>query len=270
MGVNVLYESDNFIIVNKPYDMYINSDDKEEKNTVTFYIGSLNSHLRSSMNPLHFIHRLDYATSGVLCIAKKKSAAAEAGKLFEKRLTKKYYLAVVRGHITFDLADIDYPVGIDRKPQCEHRMRALTNMDEPCLHPRDSHTRMLLLETGYYGEDPISVVLLKPFTGRRHQLRVHCRAINHTILGDYTYSGKLDREPHRMYLHATRLVVPLKKEPLDIQTAEPFFSDEEFTRKWKPLQKFYDYKSKDDFVSICNTMDGNTPGLKCQTFALVI
>lgn len=58
------------------------------------------------------MHRLDYSTSGILCIAKNKTAAGRAGKLFEKRLTSKYYLAIVRGHIlNFELADIHYAVG---------------------------------------------------------------------------------------------------------------------------------------------------------------
>lgn len=63
------------------------------------------------MFPLHFVQRLDYATSGVLCIAKNKTSAAKAGKMFEKRYSKKYYLAVLRGHVNFEVADIEFHVG---------------------------------------------------------------------------------------------------------------------------------------------------------------
>ncbi|KAG6463936.1 hypothetical protein O3G_MSEX014163 [Manduca sexta] len=225
-------------------------------NTVTYHIASPDSHLSTSFQPLHFVQRLDYATSGVLCIAKNKSAAGRAGKLFEKRLTKKYYLAVVRGHVELDLADIEYDVGMDPSTaDSSHRMVAVTPSSDACVLPRAAHTRLLLLETGYYGSDAVSVVLLKPITGRRHQLRVHCSALGHTILGDYTYSGAADVAPYRMFLHATRLVLPLQQESLDIKTPEPFFSDQKFASQWKSEQVVCKYKSEAEFTAACDVID---------------
>ncbi|XP_075989848.1 RNA pseudouridylate synthase domain-containing protein 1-like [Anticarsia gemmatalis] len=257
-SIEKLYESDNFLVVNKPFDMYINSDDEYEKNTVTYHIAKPDSHLSSSVYPLHFVQRLDYATSGVLCIAKNKTSAAKAGKLFEKRFTKKYYLAILRGHVAFEVADIEFNVGIDQSSQeSSHKMSALTTCEASasCMQSRQAQTRALRLETGYYEGDPVSVVLLKPITGRRHQLRVHCNAIGHTILGDYTYSGTRDSMPHRMFLHATRLVLPLQNEPLDIQTPEPFYTDPRFTTKWKSEKLYYKYKNKEDFQAVCEILD---------------
>ncbi|XP_013163272.1 PREDICTED: RNA pseudouridylate synthase domain-containing protein 1-like, partial [Papilio xuthus] len=257
MAVVKLYQSDNFLVVNKPYDMYINSDDENEKNTVACHIAKQDSHRSKSAHPLHFVQRLDYSTSGVLCMALNKTAAASAGRLFEKRLTNKYYLAIVRGHLNFEICDIKYPVGSDQtSPDTSHKMLALTEATRSvCGSPRSAETRLLVLESGYYEDNPITVVLLKPLTGRRHQLRVHCSAIGHTILGDYTYSDRQDTSPHRMFLHATRLVLPLPKEPLDVQTAEPFFSDSRFTSKWTPLAKKYSYCDKEDFIKVCDVID---------------
>lgn len=59
----------------------------------------------------HFVHRLDYPTSGVMCVAKHKQASACAQKAFAERLTSKYYLAILRGHVSCNLIDIDIPVG---------------------------------------------------------------------------------------------------------------------------------------------------------------
>ncbi|KAM3955646.1 RNA pseudouridylate synthase domain-containing protein 1 [Aphomia sociella] len=256
MSIEKLYENENYVVVNKPFDMYINTEDENEKNTVTYHIASPDSHLSTSTNPLHFVQRLDYATSGVLCIAKNKSAAARAGRLFEKRHTRKYYLAIVRGHVKFELADIEYSVGTDPATvdTC-HRM--LAHHDNTCtsVRPRRAHTRLLVLETGFYNNDPVSCVLLKPITGRRHQLRVHCSAVGHTILGDFTYSDRVDSSPHRMFLHATRLVLPLQPDILDIQTAEPFFKDIQFSAKWKTDVVYYKYRSIDDFRSVCDIID---------------
>lgn len=272
MSIPKLYQSEDYLIVNKPYDMYINSEDENEKNSVTYNIAKHDSHHSTSSDPLHFVHPLDYATSGVLCIAKNKRASAIAGKLFEKRETKKYYLAVVRGHVEFELCDIEYSVGTDAlTASSSHKMVAVTSLPETAVttavHPRPAHTRMLLLETGYYCNDPVSVILLKPVTGRRHQLRVHCAAIGHTILGDYTYSNTEDSAPHRMFLHAMRLILPLPQETLDIQTSEPFFSDEKFSSKYRSLRKLHTFWSKNEFMKVCDATDQPlTIGVKYKIF----
>ncbi|XP_013196258.1 RNA pseudouridylate synthase domain-containing protein 1-like [Amyelois transitella] len=269
MAVEKLYESDNYIIVNKPYDMYINSDDENEKNTVTFHIAQHDSHLSTSSHPLHFVQRLDYATSGVLCIAKNKSAAARAGKLFEGRHTNKYYLAVLRGHVSFELGDVNYDVGVDPlTAHSSHRMLAVTKKSSRNDQSRAAQTRVLVLETGYYGSDPATVVLLKPITGRRHQLRVHCQSIGHTILGDYTYSDKRDSAPHRMFLHAVRLVLPLPAEPLDIQTSEPFFVDKRFQTQWRSEDIFNKYRTKEALRATCDVIDRPyVIGVKYQSYS---
>ncbi|CAH2064818.1 unnamed protein product, partial [Iphiclides podalirius] len=257
MAVEKLYQSEQFLVVNKPYDMYINSDDENEKNTVACHIASYDSHRANSANPLYFVQRLDFSTSGILCIALNKTAAACAGKLFEKRLTKKYYFAVVREHLNFDACDVQYPVGVDKtSSESSHKMIALREDTRAvCGAPRSAHTRLLVLELGYYDDRPVTVVLLKPVTGRRHQLRVHCSTIGHRILGDYTYSDRQDTIPHRMFLHAIRLVLPLPEGPLDIQTAEPFFSDERFSSEWRPHSAKYECRSKEDFIAACDAID---------------
>lgn len=78
------------------------------------------------------------------------------------------------------------------------------------------------------GGQPASLLLLRPLTGRRHQLRVHCCAIGHPIVGDATYCPGMDDEP-RMYLHAWKLELPFSlaskcsiKAPLAFETEEPF------------------------------------------------
>ena len=52
------------------------------------------------------------------------------------------------------------------------------------------------------------IVIMEPLTGRRHQLRIHCHSLGHTILGDYTYSDRSDTKPKRMYLHAYKINLP--------------------------------------------------------------
>eukprot|EP00953_Heterococcus_sp_UTEX-ZZ885_P031643 16587-Heterococcus_DN1.PRE.3 len=79
---------------------------------------------------------------------------------------------------------------------------------------KKSTTSITVLERGTlalqghprYGE-PVALLLLKPVTGRRHQLRVHCLHLGHPMVGDATYAA--DKEAYRMFLHASRLRLPL-------------------------------------------------------------
>lgn len=93
-----------------------------------------------------------------------------------------------------------------------------------CAHPKPCQTRLLVLQKGYYIPDgyPVTKVLLRPITGRRHQLRVHCNFLGHTIVGDYTYSNRTDSKPRRMFLHSYRLILPSRLEDLDITASFDF------------------------------------------------
>lgn len=73
-----------------------------------------------------------------------------------------------------------------------------------CLNPRKAHTQLTVLERGIFMSYPATKVLLLLITGRRHQIRVHCSNIGHTIIGDYTYSNRKDISPSRTFLHAYR------------------------------------------------------------------
>lgn len=70
------------------------------------------------------------------------------------------------------------------------------------------------------------------FLGRTHQLRVHCSAIGHPIVGDFTYSFKKDSAPYRMMLHAYYLCIPTSKELIEVSAPDPFVPS--FDSSWVP------------------------------------
>jgi 23S rRNA-/tRNA-specific pseudouridylate synthase len=78
---------------------------------------------------------------------------------------------------------------------------------ECCTNPRNAHTRLVVLERGLYMSYPATKVLMLLVTGRRHQIRVHCSTIGHTIIGDYTYSDRKDTSPSRTFLHSYRYLL---------------------------------------------------------------
>ena len=79
-------------------------------------------------------------------------------------------------------------------------------------------------------------------SGRTHQLRVHCCAVGHRIIGDFMYSNREDVAPARMMLHAVRLVIPMKREHISVTARDPFTAD--LDSSWRTSQIFASY---DDF-----------------------
>uniref|UniRef100_A0A8C0J7T6 Pseudouridine synthase RsuA/RluA-like domain-containing protein n=1 Tax=Chelonoidis abingdonii TaxID=106734 RepID=A0A8C0J7T6_CHEAB len=103
---------------------------------------------------------------------------------------------------------------------------------EGCENPKPCQSELSVLEHGSYSGDPVTKVLLQPLTGRTHQLRVHCSAAGHPIVGDFTYSFKKDSDPYRMMLHAYYLQIPTRKELIEVSAPDPFLTS--LDSNWVP------------------------------------
>ena len=180
-------------------------------------------------------HRLDYSTSGALIISRTKQATSQAGKSFEKGKVTKFYLAILRGHCQENYYRVRIPIGQDSRPEFQ-KIKMSTPDSQFCSDAKPSETEIKVLSKGIYNGDPVTKVLLRPLTGRRHQLRVHCHSLGHTILGDYTYSNKTDNSPPRMYLHAYKIHLPTALEELNICAGDPF-TDFEVTEEIQNIEE---------------------------------
>ncbi|XP_011263587.1 RNA pseudouridylate synthase domain-containing protein 1 isoform X1 [Camponotus floridanus] len=213
----------------------------EHQNTVQLELRKM---LPDLVNPklcheFYFVHRLDYPTSGIMCIALNKKAARAASFAFENQKVQKFYLALVHGHIREPHVIINKPIGDDiREKNGNHKM--CTNDSVFCEKPRNSYTVLMVLEHGFWKNKPATKILLAPGTGRRHQLRVHCHYIGHTVIGDYTYSDGKDIQPHRTYLHSLRLILNCDIENIDVRTIDPFNASILSDYKVKNIIKIFD------------------------------
>ncbi|XP_064615754.1 RNA pseudouridylate synthase domain-containing protein 1-like [Liolophura sinensis] len=235
--VRKLYRSPNYLAVNKDMDISINSDDRTQV-TVESQLNATFPELRDAKvkHGFRFTHRLDYATSGVLCLSLNKKAAKHLHKAFADRNVVKHYLALVRGHVQVDKMEVDQALGKDGSLSF-HKM--CTPASPHCEGPRPAQTTLVRLETGQYGGRPATKLLLLPHTGRTHQLRVHCAHIGYPIIGDYTYTDRTDTEPYRMMLHSYRLITDCGLEHLDITAPDPFIPD--MDELWQPDQVYRTY-----------------------------
>lgn len=139
---------------------------------------------------LHLVHRLDDATSGLLLIAKSSAAAAELGDLFAKRNIEKYYVALADGK---PLKKQGAVVGDIKKSRGGSYLLSRTRLNPSVTQFQSFSVR-----------DGRRVYLLKPKTGKTHQLRVVMKSIGVAILGDERY-GPTVQDYDRMYLHAMAL-----------------------------------------------------------------
>lgn len=171
---------------------------------------------------LKVVHRLDRIASGLLLFAKHHDAAAALSRLFAGHSLDKVYLAVVSGPPPAD-ATINAPIAPD--PLLPGRFRANVG-------GKKAVTKLRLLATA----GTVSLVEVRPLSGRTHQLRVHLEAIGCPIAGDTLYGSTV--EAPRPMLHAHRLALPHPKDARKLQLQAPL-----------PL----------DFVAFCRTRGLDLP-----------
>jgi tRNA pseudouridine32 synthase/23S rRNA pseudouridine746 synthase len=142
------------------------------------------------------VHRLDFNTSGLLVLARGKDMHRRLSILFQERQVDKRYVAVVDGQFAEAAGQVDLPLLVDWPNRPLHAVNFTDG--------KPSQTLYQVL--AYDAEKNCSRVALTPLTGRTHQLRVHMKAIGHTILGDPLYADSATRaKASRLLLHAEYL-----------------------------------------------------------------
>jgi len=161
------------------------------------------------------VHRLDFNTSGLLVLALGKDMHRRLSILFQDRLVDKRYVAVVDGKLAQDSGQIDLPLIVDWPNRPLHKVDFETG--------KPSQTVYKVLD--YDANKDCSRVELTPLTGRTHQLRVHMKAIGHTILGDPLYADATTKaKADRLLLHAEYLAFrhPVTSDALSFTCAPDF------------------------------------------------
>jgi tRNA pseudouridine32 synthase/23S rRNA pseudouridine746 synthase len=139
------------------------------------------------------VHRLDMDTSGVIVFARSAMAQRHLGLQFEKRQTRKQYVARVLGRVDEKKGRVDLPLTVDWPNRPRQMICHQTG--------RPAQTDWALIRH----EDTGSRLRLSPVTGRSHQLRVHMLSMGHPILGDPFYATGAARDFPRLMLHAREL-----------------------------------------------------------------
>jgi tRNA pseudouridine32 synthase / 23S rRNA pseudouridine746 synthase len=186
--IAILYEDSDLLLVRKPH-LLLTIPGRHPLNK-----DCLITRLQQHYPTASIVHRLDLDTSGIMVIPLNKPAHAHISRQFQERQVQKAYHAIVFGVVAENEGEIDLPITCD----WERRPRQMI-----ChVRGRPAFTRFEVLERG----TDRTRVMLKPVTGRSHQLRIHMRELGHPILGCDMYAhDKALGMAQRLLLHATTL-----------------------------------------------------------------
>ncbi|KAA0875132.1 RluA family pseudouridine synthase [Nitrincola tapanii] len=204
---DIVYADDVMLVVNKPEDLLSVPGIGEEKKDC------LVTRLQREFPTVRIVHRLDFATSGLIVLALNAGSHRALSIQFQNRVPKKRYQARVHGQLTEDKGEILLPLA----PDWERRPRM--KVDHELGKPSQTHWECISRD------QDSSRVLLYPHTGRSHQLRVHLLSIGHPILGDVFYTDEAQHQGYpRMMLHADRLGLehPVQGHWLEFSSECPF------------------------------------------------
>lgn len=189
--IDILFEDDHLLVVNKPAGMDTHPNAPEETgtlaNALAFYLQT-----KGELRQIKHVHRLDRDTTGAILFAKHPFAGSMLDQMLEKREIKRTYLAIVHGTLTKHKGTINEPIGRDRHHPVRRR-----------VSPKGQHAVTHYEVVKIDQQKKRTIIKCQLATGRTHQIRVHLSHIGHPLCGDMLYGGNPVFK--RQALHAVKL-----------------------------------------------------------------
>ena len=232
-NLNILFENDLIMIIDKPADLLVHADGVSEdtslaeilKNKYPEFIGVGEDEDRPGI-----VHRLDRDTTGVLVLCKTKGAYSDMKHLFKEHLIKKTYKAIIEGNIRDDIGIIDYKIARARSDFRKKSIVDIRNMDVRG-EEREAITRYKVVERSQ--DKKHTLIECYPETGRTHQIRVHLRGIRHPIIGDRLYGSRNgSEEASRQMLHSNKIEFTLRGDKISVTSPIP----KDFEKFWNSVK----------------------------------
>ena len=217
IDLDIIYEDDFIIIINKPRNMVVHPAAGNEEHTL---VNALLNHCKLSMINSErpgIVHRLDKDTTGLIICAKDDETHLKLVDMFSKRDICKKYLAICNGSFSKESGFIDKPIGRDEKDRKKMSVKSKSG--------KEALTEYNILTSNL----KYSLVDVTLHTGRTHQIRVHFSSINHPIVGDETYGNKNEKikaKGQMLHSYYLEFLHPITTEKLQFRVLpdEYFFS----------------------------------------------
>ena len=199
--LDIIYEDDDILVINKEQGMVVHPGSGVNEGTLCNALlnlfGEDFSTSDDSVRP-GIVHRLDKDTSGVMVIAKNREAHLALTKEFSEHTNEKYYCAIAKGFFSESSGYIERRIVRDKNNR--KKFTVTDNKSEG----KDALTKFRVISQN----SEYAFLILRLYTGRTHQIRVHLSSINHPVLGDPIYS-RVDKKykDATLMLHSLRLVI---------------------------------------------------------------
>ena len=190
--LNIIYEDDDIIVINKQADLVVHPSFGHETGTL---LNALLYHFKGKCSPF-MVHRLDKDTTGAIIFAKNERAKVSLSKQFQKRTIHKTYVTAVTGTVVEEQGRIEAPLG-----------RSMQNRKIIEVGPLAKKMAITEFKVLSRSRD-VSLLEVHIITGRTHQIRSHMKYIGHPVLGDVDYGGSdhlKDIKFTRQMLHSYRV-----------------------------------------------------------------
>jgi 23S rRNA pseudouridine1911/1915/1917 synthase len=191
MELNILYEDDYTLIVNKPAGIEVHPSERGQRKTLAHAVAAYYEMSGQDIRIRH-IHRIDKDTTGPVLYAKNEFAHYQYDKAMREKTIERIYIALAEGYVEGNKGKIDKPIGQDRHHPTRRRV---SDTGDPAV------THFEVVERF----DEHTLLRLRLETGRTHQIRVHLSSINHPLAGDGLYGGKRG-VISRQALHGEQLI----------------------------------------------------------------
>lgn len=191
MDLDIVYEDDDIMVINKPSGVVVHPGNGNYDNTLVnglmYYADNLSDGYEEYRPGI--VHRIDKDTSGLIIIAKNNKSQEILGEYFKEHSIKREYIALIHGILDSDSVLIDAPIGRD---ESSRKMMKVTSKNSKSAI---THVKVLKRYKNF------TLVKCRLETGRTHQIRVHMKYINHPIFNDPIYSKDKATE-FGQYLHS--------------------------------------------------------------------
>ncbi len=217
MDLNIVYEDNDILIINKPSGMVVHPGNGNYSGTLVnglmYYTNNLSS-VNGEIRP-GIVHRIDKDTSGLIIVAKNNKAHEILSNYFQNKTITRTYIALVKGELKTNSATIDAPIGRSEK---DRKKMAVTSKNSKNAV---THLTVLKRYKGY------TLVKLKLDTGRTHQIRVHMQYIGHPVYNDPVYTNdKCSEFGQFLHSYSMEFVHPITKEKMYFECPLPdYFED---------------------------------------------
>ncbi len=209
--LDIIYEDNDLIIINKPSGMVVHPGNGNSNNTLVNAL-MYHTNLSDSEDETRpgIVHRIDKDTSGIMMAAKNNKTHELLTEMFKNKEIKREYLALVIGEIKPDTGKIDAPIG--RDPKDRKKMTVIDKNAKEAI----THFQVLTKYSGY------TLLKLNLETGRTHQIRVHLKYIGYPVFNDPVYTNNKCTE-FGQFLHSSKIhfIHPISKKTMEFTCPLP-------------------------------------------------